>query len=125
MKNSKSSFRKRAAIIWREQTDREVSPEMEGPLTAAAWKAWARAGDRWPSVLARAASRAMEEARLFGGDPLRLLVTRPMRMMKPRPRGRVALYRRQEWLHPEQLAGYGFQPSATAADARGNTGTTS
>ncbi len=117
-----STFRKAAPRIWREQTDTTVPPEMETRLAAAAWKAWARAGDRWRSALARGACRAMEEARLFGGAPLTLLVERPMRMMAPRPRGRVALYRVQDWLHPEQLAGYGFRPSVTEAGASPSTG---
>jgi len=118
-----STFKKKAARIWLEHADMMAPPEMEPRLAAAAWRAWSKVGSKWPSALARGVSRAMEEARLFGGDPLTLLVARPMRMMSPRPRGRVRLYPSRERLAPEQLAGFGFPPSETALDARHSTGT--
>ena len=118
-----STLRRRAALIWMEQTDTPLPETMRSRMATVAWLAWARAGDRWPNLLARAVSRAKDEARLFNGDPLMLLVERPLRMMARRPRGKVVLYMRRERLHPEQLAGFGSPPFATEAGASPSTGT--
>jgi hypothetical protein len=118
-----STFRRRSAVIWAEQTDTPLPETMHGRMATVAWLAWARAGNRWPNLLARAVSRAKEEAHLFNGDPLTLLVARPLRMMARRPRGKVVLYPRRERLRPEQLAGFGSPPFVTAAGASPSTGT--
>jgi len=112
-------------MIWWEQTDTQLPDPMRSRLTTVAWLAWAKAGDRWQSVLARAVSRAKEEARLLNGDPLTLLVERPHRMMARRPRGKVVLYTRRERLRPEQLAGFGSPPFVTGAAASPSTETPS
>jgi hypothetical protein len=112
-------------MIWVALTDTPLPDPMRSRLTTVAWLAWTRAGDRWPSLLARAVSRAKDEARLFNGDPLMLLVERPLRMMARRPRGKVVLYPRRERLRPEQLAGFGSPPFATGAGASPSTGTPS
>lgn len=106
-----STMKRVSTRIWTEQTDLPVPPEMTTRLTAVAWRLWSKVGNKWRSALAHAACRAMEEASLFGGDPLTLLVERPFRMARKGPRGRVGLYLPRAPVRVEQVRGFGFRPS--------------
>lgn len=109
-----STMKRVATRIWTEQTDLPVPPEMTTRLTAVAWRLWSKVGNRWRSALAHAACRAMEEASLFGGDPLTLLVERPFRMVRTRPKGKVALYRPRAPVQVSEVRGFAFRPSDMA-----------
>ncbi len=119
-----SRMKRLSAQIWREVTDTPVPPDLSGRLATVAWRMWAKAGNRWPSALARAASRALEETRLFGGHPLTLLVERWHRLGARRPTGRVILYPHREPVLETDLQGFAFQPSGRLAEgARASTDT--
>jgi len=109
---NESSMRRRAVHIWYAETDHPPSERLQRRLAALAWRLWARRGRSWMGALARLARCAREEATLFSVEIEAVVLKRGWKLAKRRPRERVVLYRAAALVTPDQLAGYGFRPSA-------------